>query len=201
MEQVLELRHIYYSYHTPEGETPALARYFLFSFQRRIHCHRRTVRLRQIHPAIRSSAGLITSPEKGSDPVSTADPCGKVLTNIGYMLTARPALRVADHLPQCHSSDWRVQHTLTARDQGESRMNSLDTLRTWNNSKIPDHLSSPAACGNGPPWSAPSSWNRISCFWMNHCLRWTTRPDSSVGDDIGQIRVRKEEQYCHSGHP
>ena len=25
MEQVLELRHIYYSYHTPEGETPALA--------------------------------------------------------------------------------------------------------------------------------------------------------------------------------
>ncbi len=111
MEQVLELKHIHYTYHTPEGETPALTD-ISFSLAKGEFativgpsgCEKSTL--------LSVIAGLLT-PEKGLIKID-----GKYLlestTNIGYMLQH-------DEL-----FEWRniynnvilgleVQHMLTAR--------------------------------------------------------------------------------------
>ena len=50
MEQILNLQHISYTYHTLEGETPALSDISFFE-QRGICRHRGTFRLWKIHAA------------------------------------------------------------------------------------------------------------------------------------------------------
>ena len=175
MEQVLELRHIYYSYHTPEGETPALAD-ISFSLSKGEFiaivgpsgCGKSTL--------LSVICGLL-SPEKGLIRIN-----GKYMrestTNIGYMLQH-------DEL-----FEWRtifnnvilgleVQHMLTAKTK--EKAGELLDLYGLGNFKNSRPLSCPAACGNVPLLSAHSYWIRIFCFWMNHSPRWITRPDSRSG--------------------
>ena len=171
MEQVLELRHIYYSYHTPEGETPALAD-ISFSLSKGEFiaivgpsgCGKSTL--------LSVICGLL-SPEKGLIRIN-----GKYMrestTNIGYMLQH-------DEL-----FEWRtifnnvilgleVQHMLTAKTKEKAgELLDLYGLGNFKNSR-PSELS--------------GGMRQRAALIRTLVLDYQTR--LQVGDDIGQI-IRKE---------